>query len=129
MKHTLSSLLALAETPEGQQQIRVMVAEALYPAFPIFKKGTELRHDYGFLNSGPVQPYDSSLDAIMPEVRKLIFSKRQSYLDHLNQVMAAPIKHCIRIADREMVFAAPIHHCIALLLTLQAYNTSPITTR
>lgn len=154
MTHTLESLLKLAETDAGKEQLDAMVA-ALSGApkhFYICKRGLYYRpggngytgsrsdawklpesealtHEYKpagaagieWVTLEPVEvpAYTTRLDAILPEARQLLFSQRQAYLDHLNQVMAAPIKHCVRIADREMAFAEAIHHTIAFILTKQ----------
>lgn len=155
MKHTLESLLALASTDEGKQQIRVMVAERLglqtryfrfsYPGHASLNGGCNnwVRHiaskkeadiaRVSHLQWQPekvtpveeyedlceIRPYHTSLDAIMPEVRKLNEGEKARFLNELQSVCAVVVSRHFTLA-RAMLSADPIHHCIALLLSLQA---------
>lgn len=118
MNHTLESLLELAETDNGPQQIRVIVAELI--GYIDFTSTEGHLMGYGLSNEWCQIPrFHASLDAIMPEVRKLSNGLRFDYAEHLNAVISTQINRCFRVADRELIFAEAIHRCIAFILTKQ----------
>lgn len=121
MKHTLESLLALASTNEGKQQIRVMVAGLFGWQMIKGERPSSLGHLIAQLDgkTGFVPFYHTSLDAIMPEVRKLNEGEKARFLNELQSVCAVVVSRHFTLA-RAMLSADPIHHCIAFLLTLQA---------
>lgn len=153
--HTLQSLLTLAETEEGRQKIRVMVAEAAGKQVIYFgydyeymgkichagswaTKETAERVRNGQKNlrwktaeireiqrTDHLPRYHDSLDAIMPEVRKLSVHARNDYNQHLWLVCGNDAGNFIAWGEwfqralYSVIQAEPIHHCIALLLTIQ----------
>lgn len=138
MKHTLESLLALAESDDGRQQIRVIVAELVgwKPTAhwwcpkcqsPVISRDVtnDERHDVRHGGCGafvetdePMGHYHASLDAIMPEVRKLDEGEKARFLYELERVCMIAFSHNFTLC-RAMLDAEAIHLCIAFILTKQ----------
>ena len=121
--HTLQSLLTLAETEEGRHEIRVMVAEMRGWRMIKGESPSSAGHFIAHLGSttGFVPPYHTSLDAIMPEVRKLDEQGRNRWINHMADIID-PMGELEWRADFAIATAQPIYHCIALLLSLQNPN-------
>ena len=126
MNHTLESLLVLAETDDGRQRIQAIVAELVGY---IFRDETfaERKGVYtstgGFIgldkpNWHPYPDYHASLDAIMPEVRRLDEKAAEKWANFMADIFYQKgnlgWKVCYAIAT-----AQPVHHCIAFILTKQ----------
>jgi len=129
MKHTLESLLTLASTDEGKQQICVMVAEACGYQFRD-ETWSEMKGVYtstgGFIGLDkpewhPYPEYTSSLDAIMPEVRKLDEHGRNRWINYMADIID-PMGELEWRADFAIATAEHVHRCIALLLSLNPVN-------
>lgn len=120
MKHTLESLLALAETDDGRKQIRVIVAELAGWAGVL----NDPLHGYVGIKPGEwasrkLPHFHTSLDAIMPEVRKLSIHDGDEwpYIQRLTRVLHAATKR--PASPFKLATAEAVHHCIAFILTKQ----------
>ena len=117
MNHTLESLLELAETDNGPQQIRVIVAELI--GYIDFTSTEGHLMGYGLSNEWCQIPrFHASLDAIMPEVRKLGEGEKARFLYELERVCMIAFSHNFTLC-RAMLDAEAIHLCIAFILTKQ----------
>jgi len=68
----------------------------------------------------PMLHYHTSLDAIMPVVRKIGDELWDDYIDHLEAVRGTDGWPIMGLNERwGIVTSEAIHHCIALLLTIQ----------
>lgn len=117
---TLQELEALSETDEGKQQIRVMVAGLFGWQMIKGERPSSLGHLIAQLDgkTGFVPFYHTSLDAIIPEVRKLDLSGQIKHCRHLSLIGSGKVNEYL-VAEWMATSAYAIHHCIALLLTLQ----------
>lgn len=117
MNHTLESLLELAETDNGPQQIRMIVAELI--GYIDFTSTEGHLMGYGLSNEWCQIPrFHASLDAIMPEVRRLDADSKFAYLQELSRIserVNAP-----HFTMQWMVTSAEaVHASIAFILTKQ----------
>ena len=123
MKHTLESLLELSNTDEGRQKIRVIVAELVgwstwkgsenYPSLKVWTAPdgkARCRSD--------IPEYHTSLNAIMPEVRKLNEDQQNRWINVLADIID-PMGELGWKADFTIATAEAVHHCIAFILTKQ----------
>ena len=134
MKHTLETLLALAESDDGRQQIRVIVAELVGAKWwAVHKSASTLsllnlgvKHGWqecseplesSWINDD-VPKYETSLDAIMPEVRKLHEKAAEKWANFMADLFYRKgnlgWQVCYAIATAEA-----IHASIAFILTKQ----------
>lgn len=132
MKHTLETLLALAETDGGRQQVCVIVTELVGWTFrpPCYNKGpftiefkAEALACWVRPGNGPHQTefppaFDTSLDAIMPEVRKLDEKGQNAWLNHMADIVD-PMGELGWRAEFAIATAEAIHASIAFILTKQ----------
>lgn len=148
MKHTLETLLALAESDDGRQQIRVIVAELAgkqvvfygydyqYMGETCHAGSWATRETAEMVRTDQVQlkwktseikevlitdhlpHFHTSLDAIMPEVRKLDEGEKARFLYELERVCMIAFSRHFTLC-RAMLSAEPIHHCISFILTKQ----------
>ena len=132
MKHTLETLLKLADTDDGRQQIRVIVTELVgyvlipwqeidFYFFQPTEHGRALAKNgelIGALRDYDLPAYHTSLDAIMPEVRKLDEEAAEKWANFMADLFYRKgnlgRQVCYAIATAEA-----IHHCIAFILTKQ----------
>lgn len=135
MRHTPLSLLTLAATSDGQQMIRIMVAEASGYQNLRLMTGRSSHGDAMSswaigdipepLETGgtigiptAIPAYHASLDAIMPEVRRLDEKGKAKYMQQMARVCEQVT--CPNFVMEWMITSAEaIHHCIAFLLTKQ----------
>ena len=120
---TLESLTALSKTPEGFQQLRIMVAELCGWT----RIGTTGNHGvpYGLapdpagMDLLDLPDYVGSLDA-MAEAEKQLFTDdlRHDYVDWLDVIMDCRSMIC----EKSTTFATALQRAIALILTLQTQH-------
>jgi len=137
---TLQELLALAETDDGKQQIRVMVAERLGAKWwAVHQSASTLsfinlgaRHRWLECN-GPlaswwinddVPRYHTSRDTIIPRILGLFITREDesAYSSKLTEVLNSALSSRPRFVGCtpfDLATADAIHHCIALLLISQ----------
>ena len=123
MKHTLESLLALAESDDGRQQIRILVANLVgwstwegsenYPSPKVWTAPDGRARCWC-----DIPEYHTSLDAIMPEVRKLDEKSAEKWANFMADIFYKKgnlgWQVCYAIATAEA-----IHASIAFILTKQ----------
>ena len=101
--HTLTSLLELASTPDGLQQIGEIVAE---------------------LTGRTVFPdHPSDLNSCAALRKGLRFSERLTCNAYLREVMSEPLKPGEFVEWSACIDATPVQHCIAYILTRQDQPT------
>ena len=125
MKHTLESLVELAKTSEGKQQIRVMVAELCgwtkcrTNKNPLFEFG---RKPGGKFPDFYLPDYTGSLDAIA-EAEKLVQSieEKNFYINTLNEIATASLEYTDQQPEVDWLWctASALQRAIAFILTKQ----------
>lgn len=125
MNHTLESLLKLAETPEGREEIRAIVAELCgwnreqNPNNGIWMWWTQVPGFRRYHQAGPPD-YTDSLDAMAKAKQNMRFSERRWFAAHLIDVLSHKLGGGARVADRELAFTEAWQEAIAFILTKQA---------
>ena len=140
MNHTLTSLLELASTPDGLQQIRVMVAELMGvvaitecpECYGTGRLGGEgdcwpCRCDKGRVTPYVIGPnYPADLNACAELRKGLTVKQERVYACNIAAMLncgALLYRDCVDWYAEEQAFtlldATPVQHCIAFILTKQ----------